>query len=83
MANSNFDLEYLSQGKKPFIILAFLVLLMSLLPAISLQPLDRDESRFMQATTQMFESGDYIRINFQDEARNKKPVGIHLSLIHI
>ncbi len=77
MANSNFDLEYLSQGKKPFIILAFLVLLMSLIPAISLQPLDRDESRFMQATTQMFESGDYIRINFQDEARNKKPVGIH------
>ncbi len=77
MVKPNLDLEYLSQGKKPFIILAFLVLFMSLIPALNLQPLDRDESRFMQATTQMFETGDYIRINFQDEARNKKPIGIH------
>lgn len=43
----------------------------------SLQPMDRDEPRFAQATKQMLESGDFIAIRFQQEARNKKPVGIY------
>jgi 4-amino-4-deoxy-L-arabinose transferase-like glycosyltransferase len=43
----------------------------------SLPPLDRDESRFAQATAQMLESGDYVSIRFQDDERNKKPVGVH------
>ncbi len=43
----------------------------------ALPPLDRDEARFAQASTQMMESGDYIRISFQDEPRNKKPAGIY------
>jgi 4-amino-4-deoxy-L-arabinose transferase-like glycosyltransferase len=40
-------------------------------------PIDRDEARFAQATKQMVESGDYIDIRFQEEARHKKPVGIY------
>ena len=59
---------------------AILTLLCALvfLPGITtLPPTDRDESRFMQATKQMVESGDYIHIHFQSEARNKKPVGIY------
>ncbi|MGD2131713.1 MAG: glycosyltransferase family 39 protein, partial [Maricaulaceae bacterium] len=43
----------------------------------ALPPLDRDEARFAQASTQMAESGDYLRIYFQDEQRNKKPAGIY------
>jgi len=43
----------------------------------SLQPMDRDEPRFAQATKQMLETGDYVSIRFQDEARNKKPVGVY------
>ena len=43
----------------------------------SLPPLDRDESRFAQATAQMLETGDYVSIRFQDAERNKKPAGIH------
>src|SRR5262249_49706098 len=35
------------------------------------------EARFAQATKQMIESGDYVDIRFQDEARYKKPVGIY------
>ncbi len=31
----------------------------------------------MQATRQMLESGDWIHIRFQDEPRNKKPIGIY------
>jgi 4-amino-4-deoxy-L-arabinose transferase-like glycosyltransferase len=43
----------------------------------ALPPLDRDESRFAQAAVQMLESGDFVRIQFQDDARNKKPAGIY------
>ena len=39
--------------------------------------IDRDEARFAQATRQMLETGDFLRIRFQDEARNKKPAGIY------
>ena len=47
-------------------------------PAVfALPALDRDESRFAQATAQMLETGDYININFQEDPRHKKPVGIH------
>lgn len=43
----------------------------------TLPPMDRDEPRFAQASKQMLESGDYVSIRFQDEARLKKPVGIY------
>lgn len=43
----------------------------------SIPPVDRDEACFAQATRQMLETGDFIRIRFQDQARNKKPIGIH------
>ena len=50
---------------------------LALMPALLLPPLDRDESRFAQATSQMLESGDYVDIRYQDEPRWKKPVGIY------
>ena len=40
-------------------------------------PMDRDESRFAQASKQMLQSGDYVTIRFQDELRAKKPAGIY------
>ncbi|WP_236025254.1 ArnT family glycosyltransferase [Arenibaculum pallidiluteum] len=43
----------------------------------SVPPTDRDEARFVQATRQMLESGDFVDIRFQQEARHKKPVGIY------
>ena len=43
----------------------------------SLPPGDRDESRFAQATKQMLETGDFVRIQNGTEARNRKPIGIH------
>ncbi|MBV9078703.1 MAG: glycosyltransferase family 39 protein, partial [Methylobacteriaceae bacterium] len=49
-----------------------------LLPGFAtLQPMDRDEPRFAQATKQMLEAGDFVDIRFQDEVRYKKPIGIH------
>lgn len=44
---------------------------------ITLQPMDRDEPRFAQASKQMLETGDIVDIRFQEEARHKKPVGIY------
>ena len=52
--------------------------LVCFLPGLaSLQPMDRDEPRFAQASKQMLETGDLVDIRFQGEARHKKPVGIY------
>lgn len=42
-----------------------------------LPPVDRDEARFAQASRQMLETRDFVRIRFQDVPRHKKPIGIH------
>ena len=64
-------------GVRPYLLLVGLCLLLYV-PGISAIPaLDRDEARFAQATRQMLETGDFLRIRFQDEARNKKPAGIY------
>jgi len=62
---------------RPYLILTFLCALLYLPGLAAIPPTDRDEARFMQATKQMIETGDYIHIHFQDEPRNKKPAGIH------
>lgn len=52
--------------------------LIAFLPGFAtLQPLDRDEPRFAQASKQMLETRDFVDIRFQNEARHKKPVGIY------
>ncbi|WP_407524538.1 ArnT family glycosyltransferase [Methylobacterium oryzisoli] len=58
--------------------LLLLLCLIGFLPGfVSLQPMDRDEPRFAQASKQMLETGDLVDIRFQGEARHKKPVGIY------
>jgi 4-amino-4-deoxy-L-arabinose transferase-like glycosyltransferase len=58
--------------------LLILFALICFLPGFAtLPPMDRDEPRFAQASKQMIESGDFVDIRFQDEARHKKPVGIY------
>ncbi|MFL2933586.1 MAG: ArnT family glycosyltransferase, partial [Thalassobaculaceae bacterium] len=52
--------------------------LLVFIPGISsIPPLDRDESRFAQASKQMIETGDYIDIRFQETPRYKKPAGAY------
>ena len=70
-------LERWSQGWRPWTALLLLCLALYLPGMAALPPFDRDEARFVQATRQMLETGDFVQIRFQDEARNKKPVGIH------
>src|SRR5579864_8437237 len=64
-------------GVRPYALLVGLCLFLYLPGIASIPPLDRDEARFAQATRQMLQTGDFLRIRFQDEARNKKPAGIY------
>jgi 4-amino-4-deoxy-L-arabinose transferase-like glycosyltransferase len=55
-----------------------LLCLISWLPGFfTLPPLDRDESRFAQASKQMIETGDLVDIRYSTGFRYKKPVGIY------
>ena len=59
------------------IVLVLVALALFLPGFFTLPPLDRDEPRFAQASRQMLETGDFVDIRFQDEARHKKPAGIY------
>jgi 4-amino-4-deoxy-L-arabinose transferase-like glycosyltransferase len=58
-------------------VLAILSLLVFLPGFFSLPAMDRDESRFAQASKQMVETGDFLDIRFQETPRHKKPIGIY------
>ncbi|MGI4976931.1 MAG: ArnT family glycosyltransferase [Janthinobacterium lividum] len=62
---------------RPRVVLVLFCLALWLPGLFALPPGDRDESRFAQATKQMIETGDYVRIMNGAEARNRKPIGIH------
>ena len=64
-------------GRRPRALL-FLICLIAWLPGFfTIPPLDRDESRFAQASKQMLETHDFIDIRFGHEPRYKKPAGIY------
>lgn len=67
----------LAHGWRAYAVIGLIAAAAALAGIFTLPPLDRDESRFAQATAQMLETGDFISINFLEESRNKKPVGIH------
>src|ERR1700722_2369256 len=64
-------------GWRPHLLLGILCLCLYVPGIAAIPVLDRDEARFAQATRQMLESGDFLHIRFQNEARNNKPAGIY------
>jgi 4-amino-4-deoxy-L-arabinose transferase-like glycosyltransferase len=60
-----------------FAVLVVIAILAWLPGLFTLPPLDRDESRFAQASRQMVESGNYIDIRFSNTPRYNKPIGIY------
>ena len=65
------------QKLRDMAILIGLALIVALPGLTSIAPIDRDESRYVQATTQMLETGDYVDIRFQQNPRWKKPPGAY------
>lgn len=61
----------------PYVLLVALCMALFLPGQASVPPLDRDESRYAQATTQMFETGNFVDIRFQEQARYLQPAGIY------
>lgn len=70
-------LDRLPETRRPVPWLVLLCLLLWLPGFFTIPPGDRDESRFAQASRQMVDSGDYVRIRLGEVERNKKPAGIH------
>lgn len=67
-----------TSSRSRMVLLLGLVALATFLPGFwSIPPIDRDESRYAQASKQMMESGNYVDIRFQDKPRHLQPVGIY------
>ena len=64
-------------SRRPRLILTLFCLVLWAPGVASLPPLDRDESRFAQASKQMLETGDFVDIRFGAVPRYKKPVAIY------
>ncbi len=71
------SLDRLSRGWRGPILAAVVAFLAALPGLVALPPLDRDESRFAEASAQMLETGDFVSPRFQETPRFKKPVGIY------
>ena len=69
-------MSFLNKQSAVALLLALLGMIV-LLGHQTVPPMDRDESRFAQASKQMVTSGDVVTIRFQDELRAKKPAGIY------
>lgn len=70
-------MQSITKGWRPYALLTLVCALLYLPGIAQVPPLDRDESRFVQASRQMMVTDDYVTIWFQDQPRHKKPVGIH------
>ncbi|MEP1442739.1 MAG: glycosyltransferase family 39 protein [Hyphomicrobiales bacterium] len=74
--NPLFDRETWSGFLWPVVLV--LVTLLCVAPGFfSIPPVDRDETRFAQASRQMIETNDFVDIRYQDGTRYKKPIGIY------
>lgn len=74
------DSLILSASRKSWLLygLVILLCLCLFLPGLfDMPPMDRDETRFAQATKQMLETQNYVDIRLGEETRYKKPVGIY------
>ncbi len=70
-------LDALARGWRGRLLAALIALVAALPGLLALPTVDRDEARFAQASAQMLESGDFVSIDYQDEARSQTPVLIH------
>lgn len=71
-------LDFASASNRRAVACLIALSLLAFVPGLFQIPaIDREESRFAQATRQMIETGDYVDIRFQDSVRYSKPVGLY------
>ena len=70
-------LDVLARGWRGRLFAALVALIAGLPGVLTLPPLDRDEARFAQSTAQMLESGDFIDVQWQEQARGGEPIALH------
>src|ERR1700712_2589041 len=64
-------------GTRHYAFLAVFALAIFLPGRAMLPPLDRDEPRYMEASAQMLQTGNYVDVRFQDQPRYLQPAGIY------
>ena len=64
-------------GTRHYAFLAVFALAIFLPGRATLPPLDRDEPRYMEASAQMLQTGNYVDVRFQDQPRYLQPAGIY------
>lgn len=69
--------DQFARGWRGYLLIALIALISGSFGAARTPVWDVDEARFAQASRQMAESGDPVRIRLQDEERNNKPVGAY------
>jgi 4-amino-4-deoxy-L-arabinose transferase-like glycosyltransferase len=69
--------DQFARNWRGYVLVALIAFLSAQFGAGRAPVMDGDEARFAQATRQMVETGDFIRIRLQDEERNRKPIGVH------
>ncbi len=66
-----------ASGWRASLLLVLLCAALFLPGVFQIPGVDRDETRFVQTSKQMVESGDYVDLHFHTVSRYKKPVGIY------
>ncbi|MBL8544209.1 MAG: glycosyltransferase family 39 protein [Hyphomonadaceae bacterium] len=69
--------DQFARGWRAYALIALLALCAGLFGVGRVPVMDIDEGRFVQATRQMLDTGDFVRIKLQDADRSRKPAGIH------
>ncbi len=69
--------DQFARGWRGYVLIALIALTSGLMGAARVPVTDIDEARFAQATRQMIDDDDYVRIRVQNAERNRKPVGIY------
>jgi 4-amino-4-deoxy-L-arabinose transferase-like glycosyltransferase len=69
--------DQFARGWRGYALIVLIALSAGVMGVMRAPVTDIDEARFAQATRQMVDSGDYVRIMLQDAERSRKPIGIH------
>jgi 4-amino-4-deoxy-L-arabinose transferase-like glycosyltransferase len=69
--------DQFARGWRGYVLVALIALLSSCFGAGRMQVMDNEEARFAQATREMVETGDYVRIRVQNADRHREPIGVH------